>query len=389
MQNKLSEQIPENFLYLFIADLVQLMNKTFSEYQAKEPKYAEPFFKAYLAAFNGSPEEVYNEKFVKQIHQISSTHFKSHISQEYRKAEASFYISNEIYLKANRSEINGTKYDKITNYKYNATAKGLENFINRWLYKPNGGNNVIHQIIIESAYEDPEPEKYLIAENPNDKKLYCGNKINGKWHMGKFSSVKNLLSILNLFENYDYIFRIIMLPAETDNGFEKRLQEILKLGKIKIEEASDEHAKVTAFADLVQQINQLHPFSDANIRTCYVLLNKLLFDHHMKLCIFSNPNRLDCCDLEEIVSSIYEGQEVFKQWLDNKNPEKFIAKLNKNLEINLYSNFLNFEAAKEFYKIIVDRYKPQVKNSSKGIFTQKQEPVEQKLQENSVSYYKL
>ena len=101
---------------------------------------------------------------------------------------------------------------------------------------------------------------------------------------------------------------------------------------MRIEIASNEEEKITGFADLVQQIDQLHPFSDANIRTCYILLNKLLFDHKMPLCILVNPNRLDCCDLEEVVRSIREGQKIFQQWLNNTNHKKKLTQQDYSIQ---------------------------------------------------------
>ena len=92
---------------------------------------------------------------------------------------------------------------------------------------------------------------------------------------------------------------------------------------IKIAVTDDE--KLTAIAKMIQHIAQAHPFEDCNIRTAYISLNKLLRDHGLHLSILLDPNRLDCCDLELVVTMIKEGQRIYLSLRRHTNPIEFQA----------------------------------------------------------------
>lgn len=74
-----------------------------------------------------------------------------------------------------------------------------------------------------------------------------------------------------------------------------------------------EKDKVRAMIQLVQDLDQIHPFYDGNIRTFAVLLlNRLLISERMDPCCFTDPNCIDCLSVEELVDKLREGQEHFR-----------------------------------------------------------------------------
>ncbi|WP_369007998.1 Fic family protein [Legionella sainthelensi] len=79
-----------------------------------------------------------------------------------------------------------------------------------------------------------------------------------------------------------------------------------------IEKAKDSTDKIKIIAKLVQKLEILHPFTDANCRTfCILLLNKLLLENKLTPVILDNPNRFDGFANQELVQEIMEGQEKF------------------------------------------------------------------------------
>lgn len=68
--------------------------------------------------------------------------------------------------------------------------------------------------------------------------------------------------------------------------------------------------KLSSIVVLIQSLEQLHMFYDANCRTlCMLLLNHLLLMNGLPLCIQFNPNRFDMCSHHELVQSVIQGME--------------------------------------------------------------------------------
>lgn len=76
--------------------------------------------------------------------------------------------------------------------------------------------------------------------------------------------------------------------------------------------AKTDEDKVRVIIRFIQDLDQLHPFVDGNIRTFVILLmNKLLIDNKLKPCALLDANCLDALGLDELVIKIKEGQEMF------------------------------------------------------------------------------
>ena len=99
----------------------------------------------------------------------------------------------------------------------------------------------------------------------------------------------------------------------------EKLQEIFDSYNTKISKAMPKE-KLKIIVDHVQKISQLHPFDDGNVRTCYVLLNRLLHQHGMPLTLMIDPNRFDGFDLDRLTYTIKEGQNAFLAWMQHKVP---------------------------------------------------------------------
>jgi hypothetical protein len=68
--------------------------------------------------------------------------------------------------------------------------------------------------------------------------------------------------------------------------------------------------KLRIIAKFIRDCEQLHPFLDGNCRTiCMLTLYKILAENNFPVPILSNPNRFDCCSIDELVVDLINGME--------------------------------------------------------------------------------
>jgi hypothetical protein len=68
--------------------------------------------------------------------------------------------------------------------------------------------------------------------------------------------------------------------------------------------------KLHCIIKLIQRLERLHMFQDANCRTfCMLLLPHLLIKHGLPLCILPNPNQFDAYSHQELVEATLTGME--------------------------------------------------------------------------------
>lgn len=360
----------KNFLHLFIADPAQLVAKSYAQYEAQESGFAEPWMRAYVEAFNTPADEVLTEDFLMRINAISATHLHSTEYGNYRRGEISFKLSSELRFSKDTPD---TKFYSLT---YNTNEQGLTNFINRWLINP---KKKLHQLMIAPKENIASERSYVIAGFGDERHLIVGTTVNNiPVDFEDYNHEKHLRFFLNLLKDNNYQFRINVATAETPTKTRDMLSSItrtfLMLAKRELAAATCDNEKITAIAKLAQAIDQLHPFPGGNIRTCYILINKLLHDNKMPLCIFLNPNRLDCCDLEEVVRSINEGQYVYQKWLANSNPSEFKITLPKPFAYQRTATFkahsFNYSIIDQFYELLTRQIEAPTTNVSRqSIFT--------------------
>lgn len=90
----------------------------------------------------------------------------------------------------------------------------------------------------------------------------------------------------------DYALRFI------DNYHKSCAKNLTPMGKLRM------------IVRLIQDLEQLHMFDDANCRTlCMLLLNYLLINHGFPLCILDNPNCFDANSEDELIEKVIAGME--------------------------------------------------------------------------------
>jgi hypothetical protein len=107
-----------------------------------------------------------------------------------------------------------------------------------------------------------------------------------------------------------------IVAKESEGLFGDQIQErITKIMSYLLEEfyeqlkkATTPLQKLTLILSHVRDMEQLHPFPDANCRTlCMLYFNHLLILNGFPPCILPNANRFDGCSIDELISDAIEG----------------------------------------------------------------------------------
>lgn len=360
-------KILKSFLYLFIMDIVELTRINFSEYEKREPNFAEPFLEAFIAAFKERSDGLLSHELIKKINKISLSHLPNNsknVAGEY-KVEAGFYsCAMKNMLK------NNDPNDPLIAPSYSATDAGIGEFIGYWLINNKQDTHVlefVHQVLGENRVVGVMRHK--------------GNVVFGVVNYGKakfelFDKQKHMPLILNLAHNTEYAMRIgchmsrddALVQSVVHNTMDQIINDHNKA--IKLAKTDDDKLKVICKA--LQLTDQLHPVIDGNIRTCVVLLNKLLKDNGLRLSLLLNPNRLDCCTLDEVVNMVKVGQDIFESLMSHTNPDEFLINIEgeKFGKVNYIRcapfNFKNEALVDQFIEMVINAPELLLKKMSKG-----------------------
>lgn len=307
------------FLYLFTMDLARIPFQTYSQYEKKEPGFSTSFFEAYIAAFNEQMDGRLSHQLIKKINQIAMSHVPTLRCGQYRSISGNFKIGFE-------------DYKTLKNPVYSASLAGFKEFISYWMIKP---ESPVHMIGFESKSDLVNGSFCLASENGE---LLWQSLHKGKPAKERFIESKHFQLIQQLSTNFDYDLYIntMSFNDEVDIDIEKKVETMMQhifdefhdeIGRVAFRDD-----KVTVIAKYIQRIGQLHPFQDGNIRTCYILLNKLLSDYGLSLSIMLNPNKLDACSLDEIVKMIKDGQVIYQQLINNRVPIGFLIETDETIE---------------------------------------------------------
>jgi hypothetical protein len=91
--------------------------------------------------------------------------------------------------------------------------------------------------------------------------------------------------------------------------------------EIKRAQTSDE--KLRVIVKHVQDIEQLHPFQDGNLRTCILLLQRLLIQNGFLPVMLEEPNIFDAYDLDTLIEEVKIGMQNTQTILDDPKAPLF------------------------------------------------------------------
>lgn len=284
------------FTHLFLMDLTRIRSQTFDLYAANEPGFADAMLKAYITAFQAPRNKQLSHDFIQNINRIAMSHRVG--TGQYKTVPNNYKVYFQQY---------GTTH--VCNY--SATNKGLLEFLTYWRKQASS----MHGIQFKSLQD---PAHFYLVDRIDDC-IVCMNKhgeVTDEESLDTLMVNKKFECIIHsgLSQKNDVMTLTIDALQTVFNEYDN---------DIKIAVTEDE--TISAIAKITQHIAQAHPFEDGNIRTVYIAMNKLLRDHGLRLSILLDPNRLDCCDLDLIVTMIKEGQGIYATLLNHTHPDEFQA----------------------------------------------------------------
>ncbi len=306
--------VPHNlrqFSYLFIMDLVRVSVMDYAAYEPREPGFGVPFLEAYIAAFQEPKDFMLSHRLIKNINRLSLRHLPDIVSGEYRTSTGNFKIGLQQY---------GLRPAPL----YAATEDGVDEFISHWFI-----NRKLPTHTLSFELEtDPLASSFSVMALERGR-LDWATVTNRVRHVTAFDKTKHAPLIKRLLNDQRYhcfinTMAFITEGAPTQRATERLLQAIFDDYHREISEAVSDDDKILIISKHIQHIEQLHPFMDGNVRTCVILLNKLLNDHGLPLSLMLNPNKLDGCHLAEVVHMVKEGQRIYTELLANTNQDEFV-----------------------------------------------------------------
>lgn len=315
-----------DFVYLFFVEVDQIyFGKKFEAYQELEPGYVQSWIQAYLNAFKTSPDEPLKTDFIKKIHSTVMSFDKDN------KVKYAGYRTQETSFQIQAFEQSKKTNDQTQIVDFTATTKGIDEFINKWIIT----NDSVHQIIIEKK---ADKNTYFQLQGTSLSE-YVKNKLvtSSKFNVEIDGGMLNKLISDNSYKVF--IKSTSHLPSKKDGPSKNHvlMESFVAQYNASISKAKSADEKIAVIVTLAQKIAQLRPFNGAVIRTCYILINTLLRNNKLSISLLINPNRLDCCSLDELVQMVKEGQNNYNTFMMDK--EELI--LRTPTEIHSYLKIIN------------------------------------------------
>lgn len=312
------------FVYLFLTDVARTSVHDYEFYTKTEPGYSACMLQAYITAFSQNTNGLISVELIHSIHK-EAMKFKTDCNPgQYKSNYNSFTISPYFTHGMVGAQIKPT---------YNLTSEGLKEFINYWVKQ---NNAPFHTFIFKNIYSLGADEYSFEPLDTKTMKLQTSNS-DGAHEKAEIISVElaeKIMSNLWIQKKYQGVINPYtdIRQNQIQNFCSQKIQIIIEEFNKEIMQTQNPDKKIRIIAKHIQRIDQVHPYMDGNIRTCYILMNKLLKDHGLGLTLLMNPNRLDANSLEEIVQMIKQGQFHYKQV--NQHKEGNIT-LNAEKEVDL------------------------------------------------------
>lgn len=302
------KQILANYLYLFFVKLIEIPKIGYEASISEEPGCEKAMLNAYLYAFQHK-EELMTHEFLKKTNALVVAHLKKESTGQYRSCIGKYPIKMQKLGKAQGD-----------NDSYSGTVEGLYDFINYWMRQA----TIIHSMDFTYTV-DPEQEGSAIFVIRDELIFF---KLNPPT-MEEFTIQKHERFIRETSQDKNYIVEIGLFvfdmhannPEEKKAIIEQKMNTLWDEYNDEIQKSHTDEKKTICITQYVRRIAQLKPFYDGNIRTCYILLNRLLHDHGLPLTLLLNAHRLSGCTLMEVVDMVKAGQAIYHQLLQHALPK--------------------------------------------------------------------
>lgn len=297
---------------LFLYDLARLMPDDPIKYETKEPGYKDALISAYLYAFMQPLEEGVNENFLKGIHTKAIRH-PFHTPGKYKTTPNRYPIK---CLEQYSPEVSVTIP--------NMTKNGFWQFVNTWFINQEKPIHFIHIKNAHTPLQDPNGIYLYPCDTSGELGLFVKVLGDSKViHSFNFSeSPRDVIDLIDQAITVNTKVIVNTLPSFilahiTTESIHERVEwhfkNICSRYNLKIKVATNPDEVLLATIECAQLIAQLHGFLDGNTRVAYITLNRLLHKEKQLLTLLSDPNRLDCFALEELLPMVKEGQRTYSK----------------------------------------------------------------------------
>lgn len=289
------------FIHLFLVDMVHCIEGNgYERYQKNEPGYDSCLLEAYITMFKDANDGIISKDRLKRCHEIAMRHLQKATGGQFKKQENNY----EVRIPSTLSD------------------SGFKQFISRWIISP---KTVVHSLNITK-----HDRSHACALGLKDGSLQY-IELKGKTaSFRRYNPETDIETMLKLMRDNSYTVTFDASPNTPDwptitADINYHMDEIINSYNAAISVAKSNDEIIAAIAKHVQEISQLHPFMDGNVRLCYMLLNKLLNDFGLPLTILINPNRLDGYSVAELIETIKDGQNIFQQMIRNQEDRLVIS----------------------------------------------------------------
>lgn len=189
---------------------------------------------------------------------------------------------------------------------------------------------------------------YIGLRNPNPNPMF-----NFKLDPANNEKVEDVVSITGFYEKLKKIdpeAKIIFCYSNNLTQAENKelVEGILAQYHEELYLAQTDLAKIAAIVNVVQQLERLHPFRDANCRTfCMALLNLELIKSGLHPTIQDDPNAFDFLPVNKLVEQVMVGQEKFKKLAEKKSKPEDLNFVAAHSAVELPISHLWLEQAQE------------------------------------------
>ncbi len=354
----LHNNLDPNYVYLFLIDLIRT---NYDEYMKLEPGYDSSMLYAYIAAFNMPKDGKMSEELFK-VTQREAMAFNPYKESggEYSKTAPRIGL----VLPFDTHEGNDNY-----NICYNATPEGISEFVDYWM---RNNSSEFHSCVEFVPHAEGLKDRDFFLTKPEYPGYIIAEKVNQEDNGSQLTAITpeyaaaiiSVLSAASNFTIYIHPLYTVALPnAIPENAVlikQRKMQEIIKSFNDQIVNATSSKEKIRLIAQHAILVDQTHPFPDGNVRTIYIVINKLLRDHDLPLTLLLNPNRLDFCSIDQVVDMIERGQIFYQQTLQHKdgdlvfkmtdgifgyainNPPKNTTYANEHLELEVTNGIYNY-----------------------------------------------
>lgn len=309
----------KNYAYLLFLDIARLGSderEDVAQYEKREKGFCLALAKAYMYASAQTINRKLSVDLFKQINARAISHLDDKEPGKLRVEENNFFVG----LPENFSNGKPMKSENP-----NASIAGLIQFVNYWIrYRA----NPIHFLHFKTDGFEAHitPVRYDTKVG-----LWCQtrNFVTGRIDVFDFRMLptadlinkvlqhfhgKPLRMFVNTFSKEMLEYR--GCQETVVKNAEQQLEEICSYYNANITTANTEDDTIRVIVTALQRYTQVHPFNEGNIRTLYVMLNRLLDEEGLSRTILLDPNRFDCYSIDELVILVKTGQRLFKDFME-------------------------------------------------------------------------